>query len=266
MPRERPGGATDEFFRKRLRFSSQRLPAWQMLRYANRMFFPENSDLKPVQEPPGMASPDRPFPESWFDGQWLDSDRWILTAAVAVAVGLVLAVIVSYVLGRLRRRPPAETPDPALKEIGIASLQAGGPGDTFPRLEIYGTPVRLAVVVLAPVGRQGHVPPAELLPMVWECLVPGLSSLVERDKPLVRFWPAQLSTQGFAQLFFHHLGLPGDRGRGTPWCGVAGKVDWGGKSYLVGIAARGDGPNGLAAISMQHQGQWLDAVRIRKSV
>lgn len=230
------------------------------------MFFPEKGDSNPVQEAPRMVSPDRQFPEPWFDGQWLDSDHWMLTAVVAVAVGLVLAVIVSFVLGRLRRRAPAETQDPALKEIGIAALPGGGPGDSFPRLEIYGTPVRLAVVVLAPVGRQGRIPPAELLPMVWECLVPGLSVMVERDTPLVRFWPAQLSTQGFAQLFFHHLGLPGDRGRGTPWCGVSGKVDWGGKSYLVGIAACGDGPNGLAAISLQHQGQWLDAVRIRKAV
>lgn len=213
-----------------------------------------------VDEGHGFAPPE---PAIWET--WLDADRWMLTAVVAGVCGLALALAISVLLKRLRRRPTASVQDSVLQEIRVTDLRVAGPGNQFPRLEVYGTPVRLAVLVLAPVGRQSVLPPAELLPMVWESLVPGLNELVVRDAPLLRFWPVQLSSQGFAQVFFHHLALPGDHGRGTPWCALAGKVDWGGKQYLVGMAACGDSPNGLNMLTLQHQGQWLDAIRIRKA-
>jgi hypothetical protein len=121
----------------------------------------------------------------------------------------------------------------------------------------------LAVVVVAPAGRQGELPPPEVLPGLIDRLVPGLSSVIASHRPLICRWPAQLSTQGFAQRFLNQVALPGDHGKGTPWCSIAGKLKVGDRLFLVGIVCCAHQPNGLSQVVVQHEGQWLDILRIR---
>ena len=161
-----------------------------------------------------------------------------------------------------RSRRVRRQPEPDLF-VDVGQLDAAGPPPQGPRLEFYGTPVRLAVVVVAPAGRHGELPPAGVLPSLMDRLVPGLPNVVAVHRPMICRWPAQLSTQGFAQSFFNQVALPGDRGKGTPWCSIAGKLQVGDRLFLVGLVCCANQSNGLSQVVVQHEGQWLDILRIR---
>jgi hypothetical protein len=96
-----------------------------------------------------------------------------------------------------------------------------------------------------------------------EQLVPGMSSVLAHHQPLICRWPAQLSSTGFAQSFFNHVALPGARGRGTPWCSLAGKLAVGDRVFLVGLVFCAATSNSLSQMTVEHEGQWLDVLRIR---
>ena len=148
----------------------------------------------------------------------------LLPILVALAAFLaVVGIIVIAGLVLLRRPPTPESAPQNDLRINVDELNSAGPSNQTPLLECYGTPVRLAALVLAPVGRGGSIPETERLLLVVDQIVPGLLDIISEQQPLVRFWPSQLSSQGFVHSFFHQAALPGDRGKGTAWCSVAGK-------------------------------------------
>ena len=100
-----------------------------------------------------------------------------LLALVIAGIFVVSAVLWLRRSGKQRARV-----EPALF-IDVGRLEADGPTVEMPRLEIYGTPVRVAVVVIAPAGRNSELPPAEVLPALLERLIPGLSEVIARDEP-----------------------------------------------------------------------------------
>jgi hypothetical protein len=176
----------------------------------------------------------------------------------------VVVVVLAFLAIRFfrRKRDASRHLQPDLF-VDVSQLDASGPPATGPRAEFYGLPVRLAVVVIAPAGRNSELPAPELLPGLLDRLDPGLSAVVASHHPLVCRWPMQLSTQGFAQRFFNQVALPGERGKGTPWCSIAGKLQVGDRLFLVGIVCCAQQPNGLGQFVVQHEGQWLDILRIR---
>lgn len=173
---------------------------------------------------------------------------------------LVMAVVVFLLFRRRAVRPEPLAPD---LRIDLTTLPDHGPKADGPRLEFYGTPVRLAVLVLAPAGRNNAAPTDAELPELVDSLVPGLWAVVQAHSPLVRCWPFQLSTQGFTHSFFNHVQLPGDRGKGTPWSAVAGRFEVGDRQLLAGLVCVADRPNSLSQMTVAHVGQWLDVVRVR---
>jgi hypothetical protein len=98
-----------------------------------------------------------------------------------------------------------------------------------------------------------------------ERLVPGMTEVIASHQPLICRWPTQLSSQGFTRLFFNQVALPGSRGIGTPWCSVAGKLAVGERSFLIGLVCCAAAVNTLSQVVVQHEGQWLDILRIRGS-
>ncbi len=188
-------------------------------------------------------------------------DAVLMGGAVLAALFLLLLVVIVFLLLRRRARPP----EPALPDlrIDVASLPAQGPPHDGPRLEFYGTPVRLAVLVLAPAGRNNPLPAERDLPAVLDSLLPNFTAVVAAHRPLIRPWPVQLSTQGFASSFFNNVRLPGDRGKGTPWCAVAGRFEAGAQQLLVGLVCVADRPNSLSQITVAHVGQWMDVLRVK---
>lgn len=190
----------------------------------------------------------------------LPSDPLILAA---VALITFVAAIAMLLLVRSGKRKPA--PRAAARSIDISALDSSGPPESGVQLEFYGTPVRLAIVVVAPVGRGSTLPEAEKLPVLFDSLVPGLMEVVTAHQPLLLRWPEQLSSQGFVQAFFNHAALPGDRGKGTPWCSIAGKFsEAAGEQFLIGLVCCANKPNGLSQVVVQHQGQWMDILRLRR--
>lgn len=206
-----------------------------------------------------FASPPTVFAEMFSEL----AEHQVLVLWIIVLGGITLLMIAGLALRIWRRRRATRVqPEPDLfidvAKLALAAVPAGGP-----RAEVYGTPVQLAVVVVAPAGRKGELPPADLLPNVLERLVPGLPQVIASHRPQLHRWPPQLSTHGFAQRFFSQVMLPGDHGKGTPWCSLAGKLQLGNRLFLVGLVCRSAQPNGLGHITIQHEAQWLDVLRIR---
>jgi len=183
-------------------------------------------------------------------------------ALFGAAIGLVVLFVKVAFAGRGKGRGATIDPPTA---IDIPALDSVGPPRGNPRIEIYGTPARVAIFVLAPVGRDGSLPPRQFLPRLVDDLVPGLMAVLERHQPIFRRWPEQLSNQGFIHSFFNHMPLPGDKGKGTPWCSITGRFESEGQTYLAGLVCCCDKPNGLSEFIIEHAGQWLDIVRVHTS-
>lgn len=190
---------------------------------------------------------------------WQDLNPvWPLAGTIVVFT--VVLIVVWVWLRRSRRPPRRRVPDVA---VDVRQLESHGPPADGPRLEFYGTPVRLAVLIVAPGGRGGELPPPDVLPGLLERLLPGMTSVIASHKPSIYRWQPQLSSQGFAHCFFNQVALPGSRGKGTPWCSIAGKLSVGERSFLVGLVFCAANPNALSQVVVQHEGQWLDILRIR---
>ncbi len=136
----------------------------------------------------------------------------VLIGGVALAA-LLFVVLPAVLLLFFRRRAVRPEPEPPDLHIDLAAFPEHGPATDGPRLEFYGTPIRLAVLVLAPAGRNSPMPAEGELPELIDSLVPGLWAMIQAHGPLVRCWPFQLSTQGFTSSFFNNVQLPGDRGK-----------------------------------------------------
>lgn len=202
-----------------------------------------------------------------MNGRWQQLPQLpdaLLLGGVVLVVLLVLSLVVLLFRLLRRRARQLELVQPDLR-IDVASLPAHGPPENGPRLEFYGTPVRLAVLVLAPAGRNNPLPAEHELPTVLDDLLPGFMAVVVEHRPLMRFWPCQLSTQGFVNSFFGNVRLPGDRGKGTPWCAVAGRFETGGQQLLAGLVCIASRANSLSQVTVTHVGQWMDVLRIKNA-
>lgn len=189
----------------------------------------------------------------------------LIVVIVAGAIGLLIVGGLLVMLARSLFTAPAAAVETQDLSIDVTKLAGGGPPATGPQLECYNIPVRLAVLVLAPLGRGGAVPPAEALNAAVDQIVPGLKNLLPAHAPIFRRWPPQLSAAGFSPAFFAHIPLPGDGGKGTPWCGVTGRFEFQGQALAVGMILRADQPNGLGQIALERDTQWLDVLRVRNA-
>jgi hypothetical protein len=192
-----------------------------------------------------------------------------------------VAVIVLWIVWRLfRRRKPVVVPLPPNLRVDIAALGDQSPPEGPPMLEFYNLPMRLAAIVLAPVGRgdcpnfrlseNGTVPfgprsPDDQLAPLLDAIVPGLDQVAALHRPLVRRWPNQISARGFAHLFFNNAKLPGTAGKGTPWSSVAGMFKFQGKPVMAGLVLRAAKPNSLGQTIIDAEYQWLGCLRVRWS-
>ncbi len=192
----------------------------------------------------------------------LDVSRIVLLVGgvALLAVLLIIAVIATRLLRR-RSKPTAEPPVDL--RIRVADLPSDGPPAVGPRLEFYGTPVRVAALILAPAGRNNPLPAETELPDTVDSLLPGLTAIIAAHRPVIRAWPFQLSTQGFEHSFFNNIQLPGDRGKGTPWCSVAGRFEAGSRQLLAGLLCVADKSNSLSQVTVAHTGQWMDVLRVK---
>jgi hypothetical protein len=187
------------------------------------------------------------------------SNQWLLTAGVAIGVFVALWALRWMMCGR-RRGQAVVLPDLA---VDVAALEDAGPRSGPPVLEFYHLPVRLAAIVLAPVGRVSETPSREQLAEAIDSILPGLDQVVAAHRPLIRAWPAQVSVRGFAHAFFKHAPLPGDHGKKTPWSSVAGRFTFDDKPMMAGLILRAESPNRHGQYVVMEEEQWLGMLRVR---
>ena len=183
---------------------------------------------------------------------------------VTLVVILVVIVAALMVLKRLlARKAPAPERPPDLR-IDVTSLPRMRPPTGGATLHCVHVPVRLAVLVLAPAGRIRELPPREQLAEVVDNIVPGLGRVLSTHAPLVRYWPGQVAVRGFANTFFTNVRLPGDGGKGTPWCSAAGAFKVGGQAMMAGLAMNAETPANIGQIVVERETQWLDFLRVKE--
>ena len=182
----------------------------------------------------------------------------------SIAGSVVGGLVVLLVLGRLLRRKKEESvAAPPSLAIDVTQLAQPGPPPGDVQVAVYNIPMRLVLVVLAPAGREGKIPPNEALGDVIDAIAPNFMRVLDRHSPQFRRWPPQLSSQGFTQVFFTNVPLPGEGGKGTPWCSLAGRVETPGGSVLAGLVLVAEKPNSLGQIAVSQTGQWLDILRVK---
>ncbi|MDY0168151.1 MAG: hypothetical protein RBS80_16505 [Thermoguttaceae bacterium] len=188
------------------------------------------------------------LPDNWL--------QWVIVALVVI-IGLYIAykVLLSGKRGR-----PQQVPDLA---INVMALGDQGPPAGAPVLELYSMPVRLAAVVLATAGRVRELPPDEDLADTYEAILPGLARVVQTHRPLVRRWPPQMSAKGFAHGVFQHCRLPGEGGKGSPWCTVAGLFKIEGQPLMAALILRSSQPSSHGQQVIESPEGWLGCVRVR---
>ena len=182
----------------------------------------------------------------------------VLAAGVLAAI-----VVIAFILSKLRRKKPQHQATTEPERVDIASLNDQPLPASGPRVEVYNVPMRLALVVLAPVGRDGEVPPSSQLPEVIDAISPSLMQVINHHQPNFQRWPPQLSSQGFSQVFFNNVPLPGDGGKNTRWCALAGRFDTSNGPLLAGLVCVAEKPNAIGQVAVSQPGQWLDILRVK---
>jgi hypothetical protein len=175
----------------------------------------------------------------------------------AVIGGAVLLLLLPPILWLRRRRRPAVDPETALIEK-MGDYAPAGPGQK--RLQLYGQPLRLRLVVLAPMGKRALPTDGAMEPLL-DRVVPGLGDIARQDRPRIRVWPSQLSQQGFPPTFFRLTHRPEQAGKPSPWILAAGPVRAGGEQFLLGLGLLADGPTERANLTLQAN-QWIEVFRV----
>jgi hypothetical protein len=186
----------------------------------------------------------------------IGTQNLMLYGAIAVGI-LLLLVILIFLMSRGKKRVNPESGlDEDLSEYPPAQ---GKPGPR--RLTIHGRPVRLRLVVVAPVGKRTIAEGGAVEALLDEVLR-GLGKIAQQDKPRIKIWPPQLSQQGFAPTFFRKTHCPDRAGKLSHWLLAAGPSRAGGKPVLLGLAMWADDKGPMEQIILTEM-EWDDALQIK---
>ena len=188
----------------------------------------------------------------------LGVEKLIQYAVIAAIVVAVLVVLKKF-LGR-KKKPKAAAGG---QGIDIQKLPADGPPSGGPTLEYFNIPVRVAAVVVAPAGNVRELPPVNEMSDLYDAITPGLGAVVAAHRPLVRRWPKQLSAKGFAHSVFRNCRLPGEGGKGSPWCCAAGVFKMEGQPVMAGLILRSDGDSSHGQQIMDEPAKWIACLRVK---
>lgn len=197
---------------------------------------------------------------------WLDRFEWLtgLTGRTEFRwlVLLLAVLLVSRWISRRVRAPRRKRGEVSPLDVDLQSLLVAAPDDAACRLRVYHLPVRVGLVVLAPLGREAATPHAASIPELLDAAVPGLGDVVQADAPAVRIWPVQLSADGFRHAFRRHVKTPDADLRRSRWCLVAGRITVDDNRYMLGLALCAAEPNQLELIGVESEQHWLDVLRL----
>ncbi len=199
--------------------------------------------------------------------EWVPEDlRGPLEGPLGIALLLLAVSLVTWMLaaftGNVWRSlfgTPGRTPETGLEEnLAEYPPPPGQPGPR--RLTVEGVPVRVRLIVVAPVGRNRPIGVDDVEELV-DQVIRGMKEIVQKDKPRIRLWSPQLSKTGFPQVF-HRLTLtPDEEGQPSVWVRVAGPANAEGRPILLGLGLLADRPTDLGKLSVQPE-RWFETLRI----
>jgi hypothetical protein len=189
-------------------------------------------------------------------------DYWWLvllaaTLAVLLVVGVTVRGLIRAIVGRRVRRVELDFgPKENLADYPLPAEPWGRR-----RLTVEGVPVRLRLVVAAPMGIRGKIKEAEVNDLLDQALW-GLGEIVQLDRPRVLIWPPQLSTQGFAAAFHRTTPTPEAAGQPSRWILVAGQTPPRPRPVLLGMALWADHATLIGRLTLEPR-QWSEVLRIQ---
>jgi hypothetical protein len=124
---------------------------------------------------------------------------------------------------------------------------------------VQGQPVRVRLVVLAPVGRKVAAADDEVEPIL-DKVVRGMGLAARYDQPEVRAWPLGLSNAGFVPMFFRRVQRPQSAGTPSNWILMAGQARAGAQQVLLGLALWSDEPTTMGNIPVKPD-EWKELLR-----
>jgi hypothetical protein len=164
-------------------------------------------------------------------------DNWVYAT---IGAGVLIALVVLYRIATGRKKPPPDLEKGLREDLATYPPPPGVAG--VRRLCVNGVPVRVRLVVVAPIGKQQTAILPDLVPALLDDVLRGLGGVVQTDKPRIKVWPPQLSVAGFAPTF-HRLVTAPDRERETSrWVKLAGPARTGQRPILLGLALLADEP------------------------
>jgi hypothetical protein len=193
---------------------------------------------------------------------FLNSGGWLLVGLVLI---LFLLLLLGLTLRALWRRlfGAGDVPDDSdadyIVNLEECPLPVGPPPER--RLTVYHLPVRVRLVIVAPMGRETNLDAIAVEKTLDQVLF-GLSDIVRGDRPLIRAWPAQLSHHGFATAFHRRMRRPEPDHLASQWILVSGRAKLGNQPLLVGFGLWADEPNMVGRLTLEPY-QWLDVLRLQ---
>jgi hypothetical protein len=204
------------------------------------------------QLPPGFRS-------------FLNRGGWWLVGAIVVLVGLLIFFGLLRFVWRgifaARRRPFLESEREFEVNLAECLLSAAPPLER--QLSVYHVPVRMRMVVVAPVGREADLD-AIAVEKLLDLVIPGLGDIARWDHPRFRVWPSPMSNVGFGIAFHRRMHKPETDGNPSQWILVAGRAQVGRMPLMIGLALWADKPNMLGRINLEPH-QWLDVLRLLRT-
>lgn len=188
-------------------------------------------------------TPALPLPEG--------DNQMLLYSGAGVGIFVLLVIVIFTMRGRKK-----VDPEEGLRE-DLGAIPEASDEDRNYQLYVMNQPVRLRLVVIAPVGKKPLGKPETVLEQVCR----NLGEVTLDDKPRVRVWPPQLSTAGFAPTFTRLIQRPEAAGKASRWVLLAGPARAGGAPILLGLAVQADSPVKLGHMHMSET-QWAEVLRV----
>jgi len=192
---------------------------------------------------------------------FLDQGGWWLVLGIAVLVGLLIFFRLVRLVLAGRRRPFLESEKEFEVDLDECPLSAAPPQER--QLTVYHIPVRMRLVVVAPVGRESDLD-ATVVENLLDEVIPGLGDIARWDHPRIRVWPSPMSNQGFSIAFHRRLHKPDPDGQPSQWILVAGRAQAGRMPVMIGLGLWAEKPNMLGHINLEPH-QWLDVLRLQRT-
>ena len=189
---------------------------------------------------------------------FVDAGGWLIPF-VLITLLVFLFAISSFRRMLARKGPRTREPD-LTEDLGSYPLAPALWGTR--RLTVHGLPVRIRLVVAAPLGHEGGYVGAEQIEQFLDFVVPGLGAFIHADRPRVRVWPTQLSYQGFAAAFRRNAVRPDSEKQISRWVLLMGKGLINRRPVAIGFALLADQDNTLGRVVLEHPHDWMQVVRI----